>query len=277
MKEKIEKLKTLVQEMSVLVDELNGCCTSGECNGSECVFTPPPAQQQEEPLEEEIPVVVPETPEQTEAPKPSQDFVPGWNYGYWLEAKTYDDVKSALVEAQRNRRPILIALSKPIGCTNCTNYWRHVTCDGVLGHDKNCDLVSKKHPIVEFAKEHKVVMLYLSPSKFPNLATRIMGTEYNKYLHKPTYYPVYTVVSVKPDVNLDKVLANDKILGVGNDTGDVLDFIMGYIGISGKPVLDCNGNQTSLKVKTDSTGWSVFKSNMEAVFADTSKTHGVVL
>ena len=104
-----------------------------------------------------------------------------------------------------------------------------------------------------------------------------MGKEYDKWLHKPVYYPIYFVVSVKQDIDLNKIPANDKILNAGNDAGDTVNFIMGYIGISGKLVLDCNGNQTTLKVKTDSTGWSTFKSNIEAVFADTSKTYGIVL
>jgi len=200
-----------------------------------------------------------------------------WNYGYWKEAKTYDDIKATLKEAQKNNRPILVALSKPTGCNNCTNYWRHVTCDGVFDHDDACDLIKKKHPIVAFAKEKKLLMLYISPSKMPNIASKIMGKEYDAYLHKPVYYPIYFVIKVKNDINLDEVPANDKILNAGNDVSDTVDFIMGYIGISGKPVLDYQGNKTDLTVKTNDDGWNVFKSNMEAVFADTSKTHGVTL
>ena len=207
----------------------------------------------------------------------SHEFETEWNYGYWKEANTYADIKEALAEAQSGRRPVLIALSKSVGCTNCLNYWRHVVCDGVFGHDNGCEFNQKNHPIVSYAKEKRIVLLHLSPSKLPNVASKIMGKEYDKYLHKPVYYPVYLMVAVKPNLNLNDVPANDKILNAGNDEGDTVDFIMGYVGISGKPVYDCDGNQTELKVKTDSTGWSVFKSNIEAIFSDASKTRGLTL
>ena len=214
---------------------------------------------------------------QSENPKINYDIDSSWNYGFWKEVKTYDDIKAAMIEAQKNRRPILVALSKPVGCINCTNYWRHVTCDGILEHDKNCYVNSKNHPIVEFAKEKKIVMVHLSPSKFPNIASKIMGKEYEPYLHKSVYYPIYFVVSVKDNIDLNEVQANDKILNPGNDAGDTVNFIMGYNGISGKQIFDYQGNKTNLVVKNDETGWDVFKSNMEAVFADTSKTYEITL
>ena len=263
----LERLKSLVKEMDEVVDELIKASSNKEGND-----VPTQLDQQ---AAEPAPSVDNNNSEVSALP--AYDFDTSWNYGHWLEAKTYDDIKAAMVEAQRNSRPILIALSKPTGCTNCLNYWRNVACDGVLNHDKNCGVASKKHPIVDFAKEHKVVMLYVSPSKLPNIASKIMGKEYDAYLHKPTYYPIYLVVSVKKGIDLNKVAANDKILNAGSDAGDTVDFIMGYIGIGGKPVYDYKGNKTVLTVKADSTGWSSFKSNMESIFADTSKTHGIVL
>ena len=220
----------------------------------------------------------PTEPDKPETPEPTlHDYETTWNYGYWNAAKTYDDINATLVEAQKHKRPILVALSKPEGCNNCTNYWRHVTCDGVFDHDASCDMAAKNHPIVEYAKEKKLLMLYLSPSKFPNIGSKIMGREYDPYLHKPVYYPIYFVISVKDDVDFNEVPANEKILNAGNDEGDIVNFIMGYIGISGKPVLDYQGNKTELTIKTNETGWDVFKSNLEAVFSDTSKTHGISL
>ena len=247
MQEKLNKMKALVVEMSGAVEDLAALCKE-ECTGDACVHTsvqdesaPGPAQEQEQ--------------------EPVTNCT--WDYGHWFDAKTYDDVKAALAEAQRGSKRLLVALSKPTGCTNCLTYWRNVVCDGVLNHDKNCCV--KGHPIVEWARDERVVMLCLSPSRFPNLASKIMGKEYDKYMHKPTYYPVYMVLTVKGGVDLSKVPANDKLLNVGGDAGDIVDFVMGYVGIGGKPVLDRDGNQTDLKVKTDSTGWQTFKNNFDAL------------
>lgn len=278
-----EKLMTFLKAIAGLVSALLTLFSGDDENESANTLKPQnqnsekpveKPEQQEQPTQSE-PEEKPMQPENNESI--SHTFETEWNYGYWKEAKTYDDVKATLIEAQKNNRPILVALSKPTGCNNCTNYWRHVTCDGVFDHDANCDLTKKNHPIVEFAKEKRLLMLYISPSKMPNLASKIMGKEYDAYLHKPVYYPIYFVIKVKNGINLDEVPANDKILNAGNDAGDTVDFIMGYIGISGKPVLDYHGNKTELIVKTNETGWEVFRSNLESIFSDTSKTHGVTL
>ena len=247
-------------------------------NSEKPVEKPESSKSEEQPMQSDPEEKPEEKPMQPENNEPiSYTFETEWNYGYWKEAKTYDDVKGTLIEAQKNNRPILIAVSKTEGCNNCTNYWRHVTCDGVFDHDKSCDLTSKKHPIVNYSKEKKILMLYISPSKLPNIQSRIMGKEYDKYLHRPVYYPIYFMVKVKDNIDLNEVPANDKILNAGNDEGDTVDFIMGYIGISGKPVYDYQGNKTELTVKTNENGWEVFKSNLESIFSDTSKTHGITL
>ncbi|MBO4345874.1 MAG: hypothetical protein J5833_08955, partial [Victivallales bacterium] len=201
-----------------------------------------------------------------------------WNYGYWKEATSYADINEAKKEARDSKRPLLVALSKPEGCNNCRTYWCNIACDVKLHHDKdNCKLGTKNHPIVAYSQEKKIVMVYFSPTVLGNLQSKIMGDEYKKYLNKPTYYPIYILLHVKDNADCDTADAN--VLNVGNDAGDQVDFIAGYVGISGKPYYNSSGSTTSLKVVTGTSAWATFVSNYESIFTDTTNfnTRGLTL
>ncbi|MBP5640147.1 MAG: hypothetical protein J6X55_11755, partial [Victivallales bacterium] len=207
-----------------------------------------------------------------------------WDYSHWKVTKkstVYADINAAKKEARDKKRPLLIAFSKTSGCVACTEYWRNVACDGKHAHDRYCKLGNtvNDHPICKFAEDHKIVLLYIDAS-INALVNKIQGTEYKQYLPRPPFNatPIYFMVHVKDDADCES--ENADLLNVGNDPGDQVDFIFGYLGQGGNAVYDSTGKKSSLSVlMTNNQGVKSFESNIETVFSENSgfNTYGLSL
>ncbi|MBP5639296.1 MAG: hypothetical protein J6X55_07450 [Victivallales bacterium] len=200
-----------------------------------------------------------------------------WDYSHWKVAESYADINAAKKEARDNKRPLLIAFSKTSGCVACMEHWRSVVCDGMHAHDKYCKLgnTENDHPICQFAENNKIVLLYIEVTKFTPLTNKIQGTEYKQYLPRPPFNvsPIYFMVHVKDDADCETEDFN--VLNVGNDPGDQVDFIFGYVGQGGQDVYDSTGKKSSLSVRmTNNQGFNSFKSNIETILSDNRGLYG---
>ncbi|MBP5640146.1 MAG: hypothetical protein J6X55_11750 [Victivallales bacterium] len=200
-----------------------------------------------------------------------------WDYSHWKIAKSYADINAAKKEARDNNRPLLIAFSQMKGDDASREYWRTVACDGKNGHDKYCELGTTEtdHPICQFAEKNKIVLLYVEMSVFSALKNKIQGKEYKKYLPRPPFNesPIYYMVHVKTNADCETEDAN--VLNVGNDPGDRVDFIFGYLGQDGESVYDSMGQASELIVAmTGDQGFERFKSNIETIFSKKASEYG---
>lgn len=111
-----------------------------------------------------------------------------WEYSMWYEPTELSTILTLKKAAKENNRPIIIMTGNLSNCTHCKNVWPRALCDGGKNHDKGnytCsayDATYGKHPIVEYARRKKLLLLSVSTIEFSKLYTRLYGSKgYKKY------------------------------------------------------------------------------------------------
>ncbi|MBR6057316.1 MAG: hypothetical protein IKP58_04010 [Victivallales bacterium] len=125
------------------------------------------------------------------------------HYGEWYDvtnnAKLVNEAKKAAIADQR---PMLVLYTRSgTDCSHCKALWQGALCDGGSKcAGTSCPLYSSKHPWKDYAKEKKIILLYINLSQIQDWFT------YLKKQHPMTYtgaYPVFALFHVKDDADCE--------------------------------------------------------------------------
>ena len=183
------------------------------------------------------------------------------HYGEWYDvtnnAKLVNEAKKAAIADQR---PMLVLYTRSgTDCSHCKALWQGALCDGGSKcTGTSCPLYSSKHPWATYAKEKKIILLYINLSQIQDWYT------YFKKQHPMTYtgaYPVFALFHVKDDADCE----NDNKQFILNTSR--VDCIGASYYSTGSRI---NG------VKMENS-FESFKNLYESYFADGRETYGLEL
>ena len=127
-----------------------------------------------------------------------------WEFDHWIEGNSAADVHRAVKAAKDNERPLLILYSNLGSCAHCVNVWNNSLCDGGVHHSVASCAAAKSHPIREYARRKKLVMLYLASDVDPEYRKEhnAILTAFKKHTGI-TDYSTIAIMKVTDQANLD--------------------------------------------------------------------------
>ena len=182
------------------------------------------------------------------------------HYGEWVDVTNSPALVNEAKEAAiADQRPMLVLYTRSgTDCSHCKALWQGALCDGgskCIG--SSCPLY-KKHPWASYAKEKKIILLYINLSQIQDWFT------YLKKQHPMTYtgaYPVYAIFHVKDNADCE----NENKQFILNTSR--VDCIGASYYSTGSRI---NG------VKMENS-FESFKELYESYFADGKETYGLTL
>lgn len=121
-------------------------------------------------------------------------------------------------------------------CDHCSKTWNYALCDGGANHsDADCQL-KKSHPMAEFARKNRLVMLYLRNTRNGSLPSEVAKNFVSSF--KVPNYPAMVVLAATAATDCDTPGA--RIMTSGNGLE-----LIGLFPLSpGKEVSTANGSVT---------------------------------
>lgn len=113
-----------------------------------------------------------------------------------------NDVLALKAEAKASHRPIVLLMAQPLYgcCTECTQAWLHIFCDGKIDHVEECaaqDDALGNHPIKAWANDNKALLLVSKDN--PDLVSAYQNTFGESF---PTAYPIVVLAHLKDSADM---------------------------------------------------------------------------